>query len=74
MMRIYNYKEVEKLINKKIKELEEEYKTVIKLTKILEIPPLNYKNKKVIEDKQTLYDYLFKNNSFLGIRVIRACK
>lgn len=31
-------------------------------------------HKKVIEDKRTLYDYLSKNKSFLGIRVIRACK
>lgn len=44
-----NYNEVVKLVENKINELQEEYKTNIKLTKELEIPPLSCKNKNNIK-------------------------
>ena len=44
-----NYNEVVKLVENKINELQEEYKTSIKLTKELEIPPLSCKNKNNIK-------------------------
>lgn len=44
-----SYNEVVKLIESKISELEKEYKTSIKITKELEIPPLSCKNKNNIE-------------------------
>ena len=46
---IDNYKEVINFIESEIKELEKEYKTIIKITKELEIPPLSCKNKMNIE-------------------------
>ena len=46
---IDSYNEVVKLVELKIKELEKEYNTSIKLTKELEIPPLSCKNKNNIE-------------------------
>lgn len=61
---IDNYKEVINLINIKIKELEKEYKTEIKMTKELEIPPLSCKNKNNIE--KICYNLNLKIDSFSG--------
>lgn len=61
---IDNYKEVVNLLNKKIKTLEEEYKTNIKMTKQLEIPPLSCKNKDKITKLASKLD--LKIESFSG--------
>lgn len=61
---VNNYNEVIELLNIKIKELEEEYKAKIDLTKKLEIPPLNCKNSNLI--KSLANDLNLKIESFTG--------